>query len=310
MTYTIKPWMDMITAPKHLNNKIYVEKANGINHFTIDLRDSLRTYPNICVPIAAIIDYYKTTGTEFTFLHQQEKKDYIQHTMLHTPLIAEEQMESSEINFPLDKVWRFGTSEGIGALVNAFIRVIREADELAQGVLNGIEWCINETMDNVLNHSEAPYGFIMSQLQKESKRLTICIFDWGMGIYNSLKYSKHNPSSALDAITLALQERITRDDKFGQGKGMWGLSEIIKENQGIIRISSCGASYSNNSGQIETNPNGNINFGQSHGSTCIDFQLDYKTPINISKALGGHEPADLWLEDKELENGEYNVLVS
>ena len=310
MEYTIKPYMDAITAPKYVNDHILMEKSKGMDHFVIDLRDCTRTYPNICVPVAAIIDFYTGSGTNFSFLHQTERRDYLEHTMLHDPLVVEDRLGGNEINYPLDKVWRFGTSEGIGALVGAFIKALREADELAQGVLNGIEWCINETMDNVLNHSEAPYGFIMAQLQKENKRLAICIFDWGRGIYQSLKNSKHKPASAIDAITMALRERITRDENVGQGNGMWGLSEIIKENQGIIKISSCGASYSNIGNQTETVSEGNMHLGQLHGTTCIDFQLDYRIPIDISKALGGHEPADLWLENKETDNGGYRVSVA
>lgn len=307
-THTIKLYIDTVTAPKYLNTEILKASGDGLHNFKIDLHGD-SSYPNICVPAAATIDFYKTRGMNFDFVIEQERSNYIQLTKFYAPQVVEEYIGRHEMSYPLDRVWRFSSSEGVHALVNAFIMAIRSSDEIEQGVLSGIEWCINETMDNVLQHSSAPYGFIMGQLHKEAKKLLICIFDWGIGIYNSLRNSKHNPAKPLDAITLALQERVTRDEKIGQGNGMWGLSEIIKENQGVFKISSSGASYIYNNGSINTTESKELNFGSQHGSTLIDFQLDYKKPIDIGKALGGYEPLDLWLEDRELENGEYKISV-
>jgi len=302
--------MDSKAAPKYVNDNILAGKRKRYVEFTIDLQETSRTYPNICVPIAATIDYYKNSGIDFKFIHDQERNSYLQHTMFYEPCVVEDLIGVSEINYPLDKVWRFGTAEGVNALVNAFIKTVRESDELGPGVLNSIEWCINETMDNVLQHSAAPYGFIMGQLQKVKKQLSICIFDWGIGIFNSLKPSKHNPLKPIDAITLALQERVTRDDKIGQGNGMWGLSEIIKENHGFVEICSSGASYTYNNNRVETTESGTLNFGLKQGSTLVDFQLSYQTPTNISKALCGHMPTDLWLEERQTEKEEYSVSIS
>ena len=309
-SYKISPMMERTTAPKYFNDTVLAGRNQGYIDFAISLEGNMRTYPNICVPISAMIDYYNTKELSFSFQFSPEKADYIQHTSFHNPKEIELFIGSPELNFPLDKVWKFSSSEGVNALATAYINTIRESDQLGQGVLGGIEWCINETMDNVLQHSLAPYGFVMGQLQKESKKLLLCIFDWGIGIYNSLKPSKHNPSTPLDAITMALQERVTRDDQIGQGNGMWGLSQIIKENSGVVRISSCGAVYSYNNNVVKTIESGYVNFGRDQGSTFIDFQLDYSIPINISRALGGNEPLDLWLEDRELNNGEYLITVS
>jgi hypothetical protein len=78
-------------------------------------------------------------------------------------------------------------------------------------------------MDNVLQHSNQPFGYVMGQIHQTSKHIAFCIFDPGIGIFNTLKGSVHAPRSHLDAITLAIKEGVTRDKAVGQGNGMWGF---------------------------------------------------------------------------------------
>lgn len=301
----INPEFSRIQTPKFVNDMILCNINRGFSEFNILVPVDAKTYPNIAVPVAGIIDYYRNQGNEFHFIYS-DQKDYIHHIRLENPFSAEEFIDKLEMNYPFDKVWKFETSEGVNALVTSCIGFIRESDEMGKDMLSGIEWCLNETMDNVLQHSST-YGFFMGQLQKETKKLSICIFDSGIGIYNSLKNSKHRQSTPLDAITTAMKERVTRDDSIGQGNGMWGLVRIINENQGTIRISSAGAVYNNKGETVER---GELNFGKEYGSTFIDFQLDYSKDIDIREALGGHKPQDLWLETRELSDEELVFKVS
>ena len=121
--------------------------------------------------------------------------------------------------------------------------------------------------------------------------------------YNTLKKSKHIPRKPLDAITLALQERVTRDESVGQGNGMWGLNEIIKENGGRIRILSNGALYSYKNGIIDTKEDYPMLIGKYKNATVIDFQIDYSKTINIAHALNGYIPTDYWIENRETDDG-------
>ena len=92
----------------------------------------------------------------------------------------------------------------------------------------------------------------MGQHLKDSHRIAISIFDYGRGILKSFKDSNyHNmPRTAKDAITLALQEKVTRDPNVGQGNGMWGLSELVLNNGGLLRIISSEAGIQFNSGDV------------------------------------------------------------
>lgn len=104
-------------------------------------------------------------------------------------------------------------------------------------------------MDNVLQHSCVGCGYIMGQIHPSTKILIFYIFDYGTGIYNSLNSSsEHHPQTPIDAITMALQEKVTRDTNVGQGNGLWGLSQLITRSNGILRVSSGGATYKNING--------------------------------------------------------------
>lgn len=308
--YEIKPNLNKITAVKFLNDCILTGQRKGYNDFRIILSTNQRTYPNICAPIAGIINYYEEKGFNFDFYYESSYYDYLKHTLFDKPLEAEKNTNSIEMAYPLDKVWKYETSQGVNALVTAYITSVRQTAVLGEGVIKGLEWCINESMDNVLQHSRAKYGFVMGQLQPTSHRLSFCIFDTGIGIYNSLKNSKHRPVKEIDAITIALQERITRDTNIGQGNGMWGLSEIVLENGGSLRISSCGAVLDRQGNNIRTISNGDFNLGKSSGTTFVDFQLDYSRKIDVAKALNGYEPIDLWLENLEDDSGNYIIEIA
>lgn len=131
------------------------------------------------------------------------------------------------------------------------------------------------------------------------------MFDLGVGIYGSLKTSKHRPGTPLDGLTIALQERVTRDDTIGQGNGMWGLKSIIDESSGNLTIESNGAKLSVRGRKVETKKVSCYKVGEFNNATLVDFQLDVSNQINIMHALKGYEPADFWLEDHEVDDRLY-----
>lgn len=290
------------SSPQYCIGRLNELVEKGICDFEIVAPEKTKVYPNICAPLAGIFDWYSGKKINFNFIFLGEN-NYVRHTCINRPYIVEELLESPELKFPLDKVWKYSTPEGVNALVTAIINILRESDVLEPGVLNSTEWCINEVMDNILQHSKTKYGYVMGQLHKGTKRISICVFDMGLGIYNTLKKSKHIPRKPLDAITLALQEKVTRDEKVGQGNGMWGLNQIIKENGGRLKILSNGARYSYKNGLLETDENSPMPVGIYKNATVVDFQIDYSKTINIAKALNGYKPTDFWIEERELDDG-------
>ena len=138
----------------------------------------------------------------------------------------------------MNTVWKFSSADEIHSLVDAYLDAVSRAAECHAGVLQGLEWCLNEVMDNVLQHAATTHGYAMGQVHQGSQHVAICIYDYGQGLYNSLRNTPYNPANAVDAITIAMQEGVTRDKNVGQGNGMWGLHNIVRANSGFLNITS------------------------------------------------------------------------
>lgn len=303
--------LDRTTRVQQLNDLILSGKKAGHTSFDVYIKEN-RTYSNVCAPIAGVIEYYRNQGLRINVRYP--KNSYVQHTRLWNPFAIESCVESEKY-YPFDKVWTFSTSEGVSDLVSAYVLELRKSDIIQKGVIESIEWCLNEVMDNVLQHSGTNKGYIMAQIHKQAKIFAFCVFDAGIGIYNSLKNTKYHPVKAIDAITLALQERITRDEKIGQGNGLWGLSTIVSNSKGKMEISSSGARYLFNAGAIRTTKEGGFVLNTQLGTSFLDVRLSYNNDIDIANALTSsngnrYQPIDMWLENLEDEKNQYLIKVA
>ncbi len=262
----------------------FIEKLHELqnpSNLLIDLSDVKTIFPNAAVPVAGIVDYFKRNYNT-NFQSAEHHLNRTKATLFH-PLHVKEQLHSD--HSPLNKVWQFFDSADVNELVDGFVNELRQIEQFEQGVLDGLTWSLNEVMDNVLQHSLISHGFVMGQIHRRSKHIAFCVFDNGQGIYNSLKNSPHAPASAQIALQMAVKESITRDRSVGQGNGMYGLHQIVKQNQGSLTIISNSAFY-------QLNDNGEIKelfniptISEDNGGTLVDFQLDYKKKVSISEAL-------------------------
>jgi len=209
----------------------------------------------------------------------------------------------------LSRVWRFSDAKGVSALTNLYVKALAERIECSKGVLEAFEWCINEVMDNVLQHSGSNEGFIMVQIHPEKHRAAICLADTGIGIYGTLTGSIYKPKNAVDAITKALKEGVTRDSKDHQGNGLWGLLEMVSENGGRLTVTSgSGSVFYREDGQVLTFDNVPY-LDRKYQSTIVDFQINTDKIVDVSKALGGHHPVNMRLEASETDTGEHYISV-
>ena len=296
--------LDKFNQVKKLSDRILCGVEKGNLDYVVHIKDSF-TRPNVCAPIAGIIEYYRNNGVKI--IVDCPKKIYANRVGIDKPILSEDiDIDDS----PFGKVYSFSSVEGVSKIVNIYLLALRQGAELEHGVIQSMEWCMNETIDNVLQHSMSEKGFVMAQLNEQKKSFSFCIFDSGIGIYNSLLTSKHKPKDPLDAIKLSLQERITRDEKIGQGNGLWGLIQIIKETKGTLTISSGGARYEWLYNTPHENPKGDYNLGKHNGTTMIYYSIDYSSPIDIANALNKHELVDLWAENHENDAGDIEINVA
>ncbi|MFN0034089.1 MAG: STAS-like domain-containing protein [Saprospiraceae bacterium] len=274
-----------------------VEKK-GYEDIVIDCHDVGRAFPNILVPIAGIVDYYNQKGIDFQF---ENLSSFLERSHFSAPLVVSKNQDLLQGNV-LNLVWRYETDSDTFALSTEMLRSISQEVVCEEGVIDAMLWCMNEIMDNVIVHSESQSGFVMGQIHKQTKHIAFCVYDHGQGIFNSLKDSPHAPKTPLEAIQLAIQESVTRDKKVGQGNGMWGLSEIVKNNSGRITIISGSGLYMRSNGDVTVN-NKLTSLSPSHGACLVDFQLNYSKEISLAEALKGHKPVNYRTESFEDDNG-------
>jgi len=292
--------------PKDVSNFIkamrYGRKA-GFSDFRLNFTSTKIAFPNALVPIAGIIDYYKNNGITFDVIGQS---DIISAVSLLNPIVLHSSDDLRNMN-PLNKIFKYYSSDHVFWLVNAFLEELEQTDKFEKGVFEALEWCLNEVMDNVIQHSKSEAGFVMGQIHKSNKHIAFTVFDSGIGIFNSLKNTIHNPRHPVDALTLALQEGVTRDPKIGQGNGMYGLRRIIENNQGRLTLTSNSASFflkGNKATTFKKIPT----ISRERGCTIVDFQIDYAREVSLGEALKfngkSYEPINIKIEKLENDSGE------
>jgi hypothetical protein len=260
-------------------------------------------YPNACVPIAAIIQFYKKQG--INFLMEGDEKIF--------PTFSIEDPRISTIRGPLSNeifstIWKFERAETIYKIVERFVMQIGQTVECSSGVLHAIDWCLNEVMDNVLQHSESRCGYVMAQFHPQSKKMAICIADTGVGIFGSLSKSKYAPQSVLEAIDLAVQEGVTRDSSIGQGNGLWGLLQIVLQNKGSLSIRSGEGCIAFTEGGPRSFSH-LITLGVKNPGTIIDFQLDVDAAIDVGNALNSKYTTNFTFEKLEDDRRVATILL-
>lgn len=253
-----------------------------------------KAYPAACVPISGIIDTYKNSGYKIYCHYTLES--YLSNIHFDRPYKVKEHYDS--LAFPFSKIWKFSDFDEVTRLVNAYLDEVSALIPCSRGLIEGLEWSLNETMDNVLQHSMGGEGYMMGVVHQTTKYILFSIFDNGQGIFNSLKDSVYHPRTSIDAISLAIQEGKTRDKKIGQGNGLWGLNNIILSNNGKLEITSHGSSLMvKNDGTVKKF-NDLPYISSKKATTTVNISFNYENDISVSEALGGYIPSNIPYEDK------------
>lgn len=319
--------MDIQTIPTidREDNKIYFHRLDHpkcVSNFLRQIKSIIKTgnseiilegapnavFPNAMLPICGIIQYYKSIGC--TFINHIDN-EYLDMCGFLSPFDISVENIQSDAN-PFGKIFLFRSDAQVDALTRAYVDTLSRKHVCMEGVIDGIQWCISEIMDNVLTHSNNNYGLVTAQIHPKASHIAFCIHDVGVGIYKTLATSKHKPSSDSDALSLAIQEGV--GDGKGQGNGMYGLYQIVRNNKGTLTITS-GSSSLMLKGTGEILKFDHIPYiDNSHRSTIVDFQLDINRKINMQEAfrtIGGDPSFDFRIDDMLSESDEdvhYSIL--
>lgn len=280
-----------------------IQRATAkFNHKTIilDFSEVKQVYTSVIVPVSGYIDYFQSQrGINFEFINIPNYLENIRFNSPFLPTITNTEKKC----WCLDKIWVFNNSDDIFLITNGILNNIRKSYECQKGVLDSCEWGLNEIMDNVIRHSEIKKGFILAQLTNSKKTLEVCIFDYGLGIFNTLKKTEHNPKNAVDAISMSVKEGVTRDKTKGQGNGMWGLFNMVTFNSGQLRILSGTGGIIFKPGDVQT-INKLQTLSKKYQATSVNFRINLDKTITIKEVLGGYEMTHTFEENLENINDE------
>lgn len=303
--------MELLNHPKCASDFQYkVRDCVNKGWTSIVIRNNAdRVFPNACLPICGLIRYYQKNGIDFEF--EISKDSYLYQCGFETPFYYDVE-NARKSNSPLDRIFCYDSINQVGKLTQSFVDTISHEVECESGVLDGISWCINEVMDNVLTHSEASEGLVMAQLHPQTNHVAFCVYDTGIGIFNSLSSSKHCPKTEIDSLSLAIQEGV--GDGKGQGNGLFGLYQIVHRNGGRLSLTSGNSSIMlRNTGELEKFSKIPCPSRKFRGTT-VDFQLDLRTAIDIKSAfqsIGGYDGFDFRIDEMLSDDDEfihYNIF--
>lgn len=278
--------------------KVLVEAGRRSVH--LDFQEVGGLFPNINVPMAATVHYYRSQGIDVTYTDESKNPTI--------PSIINPIEDIAASDVVLSRVHQFNAKspQSVKISVDTIIDHVQSGVEFAKGNLATIEWCLNEIMDNVSNHSRESVGFFEVRLYRRSKRLVICIADTGIGIRESLRQRRVTRSDE-DAIIRAMGSAYTRDAKIFAGNGLWGLNKLVREGKGELVVAS-GKGIVRIDGESPTHRSGRSPIG--NGDTVIDFQMLYNQPIDIERAIGQLPEVDFTWKIHDMSNSRYVLRVA
>ena len=297
-------------------------KKEGNRNIVFDLcKVKSQSYTSVHVTLSGVANYY-VENHSFNIEFKTRKNQYVSCTNIKSPRPALNKKNLFEKNI-FDKVITFSNGSEVEFISKQILLQLKKSVECEEGVLVGLSWCINEIMDNVLNHSFSKRGYIMAQIHRTTKHIVISIFDTGIGLYRSiLSSNEYNPTSEVEAIELVLGKGVTCNKELGQGNGLWGLKEIVKYNHGYLSImtgrTNINFDFENNNNNTDFNNNdSNIVdkipvLDNNNLCTRIDFTLNFSKLIDVNRALDNYVPFELItkeVEDMITETGWLNFKI-
>lgn len=278
--------------------------ASNASELVLDMSDAERVYPNGCVPMAAIVQYYKSIDLRIRIANESF---LVSRSHFRNPLEAtKENLSAAEDR--LSVLWVYFNYEQCFDLANCLIEELSERVEFGEGVLPALNWCLFEVLDNVFEHARSDVGYVMAQVLRNSKRLLVCVADTGIGIHRSFLLGGHyRPPNVLDSLTLAVRKGVTSTGD-RRGNGLYGLRGVVEANGGRLELTS-GRGALNLSGTVSLRRLGNgIVLDEDHHCTVVDFQLDVSRPVSLNEVLG-MPIIDTRLERIENDAGQHVIAI-
>jgi len=163
-------------------------------------------------------------------------------------------------------------------VLNSIINIIKENTCINDNVITSLDYCLNEILDNVLNHSENKEGWVVAQYFYKINSIRLIVADSGIGIQKSLN-TKHNFTED-EAIKKCIEQGVTNGK--GQGHGLYATSTFTKLNKGWLSLISGIKKLDISEGDSKIK---DIPFWQG---TCVYLRVNTNVDVDYKKFTSEH----------------------
>lgn len=271
-------------------------------------------YPNGATPFSATLQFLQRTMPD-QIVVEGAGPDCVRTGVFSPYRVGDFKRHETPLT---NSVWEYTNEDEAAKLAHLFVEALVDNVPCEEGVVDAINWCLYEVMDNVFQHSQAPSGFVMMQLHHDRRRCVVAVSDTGIGIQKSLFLGRAGIDLDIDkvrdpvqAIDYALQQGVTSKGRLNQGNGLFGLRRAVEINGGRLQLISGRGEWS----LLEGEQVGRIDYDRplldrsDHQGLTVDWQMSTAMPVRIEVALGARfRPSEL-LEQIEDDRGQYRVDV-
>lgn len=262
-----------------------VEKAH-YEEVILDLRYCESAFQNSMLSVCAQVMAYRNGGIDFKLIPPENTK--LKNLFRNTGwahFLDPRRFDPSQFRgHSRIPATQYQTPDQQQNAVNHIVNVILGAiPDIQRPDFAAFEWSVNEITDNVLVHSESPIGGLVqvSTFQKYKKQVQFVVADAGVGIPKTLRQGHPEITSDTAALDRAIREGVTRNNKIGQGNGLFGSFEICSKCHGYFAIHSGYA-------RLEFDEKRGLSIskeGIPYSGTLIVATIDFTEPTLLEEAL-------------------------
>ncbi|AFV02810.1 MULTISPECIES: DUF4325 domain-containing protein [unclassified Dehalobacter] len=292
-------WVNVVDLKKKFYQLTVNEKYDQI---ILDLSKVRLIYPNGVVPLIAEMDRLKNTrGTVIQVIPPKDRETtgYAERLgWLHY-------LDPEKYDFPHGNRYQnfalhsFRNDEELNEVINGAIGVCLQQLVFADGVPQAFEWALNEIAGNILVHAGVKVGWLQVLINKDRHMMSIIVCDSGVGIPHNMKKVFPEIESDRFLIEHSIKKGITSNPANGQGNGLAGTVAIAQASESSLSIYSGKGTVYVNGGRIKSQRH----FPPTYG-TMVDLQFNTEKPIDLPKALWGHNPINIFETMYEDEKGD------
>ena len=121
---------------------MYDGMSRGYTSFNVTLENpGIAVYPNTCVPIAGLLEYYQQSG--ITFNIDIPKNEYLHTCAMMEPLYLSAD-EIASLETPFDRVYKYNSSAQVAAFTQKCVDAISQQVVCEEGIFDSLVWCIKK----------------------------------------------------------------------------------------------------------------------------------------------------------------------